>query len=74
ETVHVAGGALVTRRDGCTETLPPTLCCTTAGCPSGACPSNGCPPTTTSNACPPTLTSQCPEPTQVCPETRNCPV
>ena len=76
EAVHVAGGALVTRRDDCTETRPVNICgttgaCPTAACPSGACPTNTCPPTT---ACPPTLTSQCPEPTQVCPQTRTCPV
>ena len=75
EAVHVAGGALVTRRDDCnpTETRPATGCGTATGaCPSAACPSNTCPPLTT--ACPPTLSSQCPEPTQVCPESRYCPV
>ena len=81
EAADVAGGALVTRRDDCnpTETRPATGCgtatvtCPSAACPTNTCPTNGC-PTTTSVPCPPTLTSQCPEPTQVCPETRNCPV
>jgi len=77
ETADVAGGALVTRRDDCnpTETRPATGCGTaTVTCPSAACPTNTCPPTTTSAACPPTLSAQCPPQTQVCPETRNCPV